>query len=102
MNRINPFSVDRAVEVHLRDRSSTTLTDLCAAIFGKAPDHLSGPEFGMLVGALKSGGWVEFRNRCTGSRHWRRAEPQEAARTPISPPEDIDDAQADIGRQRAA
>ena len=100
MNPVNAISVQRAVEVFLRDRISTNLTAVSGGVYGRDPGQLSRAEFGLMIRSLKAAGWRQHTDPHTRARFWRG--PQEAARAPIAPAEDIDDAEADTGRRRAA
>ena len=100
MNPINALSVQRAVEVFLRDRLSVSLTQVSLNVYGRDPGQLSRAEFGLMIRSLKAAGWRQHTDPHTRARYWRG--PQQAAQTPISAPEDIDDAQGDTGRQWAA
>ena len=57
VNSINPLSVSKAVKSFLHDRFTVSLTDVSAAIYGKAPEELSRAEFGLMTYALKGAGW---------------------------------------------
>lgn len=82
MSSINPISVQRAVENYLRDRITTNLTAVSAAIYGRAPEQLSRSEFGLMFYALKAANWRQHKDQHTHAKYWRG--PQQAARTPIA------------------
>ena len=94
MNPVSAADVQLRTESFLANQLSTSLSEVAKAVFGLDPSRLDRAQLGTLISCLKRNGWRERRDHVTRAKFWRAS--QEAARTPISPAEDIGD---NSGRQ---
>lgn len=99
MSSINPMSVSNAVETFLRDKVSTSLTQVSLGVYGRDPGQLSRAEFGLMIRSLKAAGWRQHTDPHTRARYWRG--PWQAGQTPIDAPAAIRAAPDDEGDQLA-